>query len=544
MEAQLTLVQLEATPASQLPAAETKPPKKLVFGRPAPKADTSESNTPVSNPKLKPINRSQLKMKTVDFENLLGPFHPARGIWKLMDGIDFSAYNDNISSQVGEKGRPSTSPKMLASVFVYAYSLSISSAREIERQMEHEPGLVWLCGDIPINHHTLSDFRVAHKEALDDLFKNVLAALDGQGLIDLSQVMHDGTKIQAHAGAGTFRRKQTIEQRLEKAKQLIKEMGDPREDNPTVRTRKQAAETRAAREQVEKLEAAMIEIEQLSKAAKTKKADKVRVSVEEPQARRMKHGNHGGIMPSYNAQISTESSNKIIVGVHLSQSSSDVQSLARSVDEVEQSCGVSPDQVVVDGGYISQSNVIEMEKRTVELIGPQQNVNARRSASAISAGIDPAFSVQFFIIGQDGKTIECPAGKKLTAKTKSKKRGNEYQVYWAEGSDCGNCEFQKKCCPRTPDRGRRVSILVKGNKQVKSFREKMESDRSKEIYKKRGPVAEFPNAWIKDKLGVRKFRLKGLAKAGMETMWACLTYNIQQWMRLCWRKQAVVECAA
>ena len=180
-------------------------------------------------------------MKTVDLENLLDPFHPARGIWTLMGKIDFSAYN-NISSQPGEKGRPSTSPKMLASVWVYAYSRAISSAREIERQMEHEPGLVWLCGDTPINHHTLSDFRVDHKEALDELFKSVLAALDGQGLIDLSQVMHDGTKIQAHAGADTFRRQQTIEQRLEKAKQLIEEMGDPQQDNPVVRTRKQATD--------------------------------------------------------------------------------------------------------------------------------------------------------------------------------------------------------------------------------------------------------------------------------------------------------------
>ena len=61
-----------------------------------------------------------------------------------------------------------------------------------------------------------------------------------------------------------------------------------------------------------------------------------------------------------------------MVGMHLSQSSSDVQSLLRGVDEVEQSCGVSPDQMVVDGGYISKSNVMEMEKRGVELIGPQQ----------------------------------------------------------------------------------------------------------------------------------------------------------------------------
>jgi hypothetical protein len=50
-------------------------------------------------------------------------------------------------------------------------------------------------------------------------------------------------------------------------------------------------------------------------------------------------------------------------------------------------------------------------------------------------------------------------------------------------------------------------------------------------------VAEFPNAWIKDKIRLRQFRLRGLIKASMEALWACLTYNIQQWIRLRGRKQ-------
>ena len=121
-----------------------------------------------------------------------------------------------------------------------------------------------------------------------------------------------------------------------------------------------------------------------------------------------------------------------MVGMHLSQSSSDVQSLLRGVDEGEQSCGVSPDQMVLDGGCISKSNVIEMEKRGVELIGPEQDVNARRSASAIAAGIDPAFGAQFFVILEAGKTLD--------AKSKSNKRGNVYQTYKAQGRDCKSCE--------------------------------------------------------------------------------------------------------
>ena len=71
--------------------------------------------------------------------------------------------------------------------------------------------------------------------------------------------------------------------------------------------------------------------------------------------------------------------------------------------------------------------------------------------------------------------------------------------------------------------------------EVQQFRAKMQTPEAQEIYRQRSPVAEFPNAWLKDKLGLRQFRLRGLVKTGLEALWACLTYNIQQWVRLCWR---------
>ena len=63
----------------------------------------------------------------------------------------------------------------------------------------------------------------------------------------------------------------------------------------------------------------------------------------------------------------------------------------------------------------------------------------------------------------------------------------------------------------------------------------METEGAKAIYRQRGAVAEFPNAWLKDKLGLRQFRLRGLMKVRLEVLWAALTYNIQQWIRLSWR---------
>jgi hypothetical protein len=74
---------------------------------------------------------------------------------------------------------------------------------------------------------------------------------------------------------------------------------------------------------------------------------------------------------------------------------------------------------------------------------------------------------------------------------------------------------------------------------VKAFVEKMRTAAAKAIYQLRGAVAEFPNAWIKAKLGLRQFHVRGTVKAQSECLWACLTYNIQQWIRLRWRERAV-----
>jgi hypothetical protein len=47
---------------------------------------------------------------------------------------------------------------------------------------------------------------------------------------------------------------------------------------------------------------------------------------------------------------------------------------------------------------------------------------------------------------------------------------------------------------------------------VAAFNAKMPTPEAQAIYKQRAGVAEFPNAWIKAKLGLRQFRLRGLVK--------------------------------
>jgi transposase len=121
-------------------------------------------------PKLTEVNRQQTMMAMIYVEELIGPDHKARAIWQLVERFDLKRFSESLRTAKGCAGRPAWNPQLLVSVWVYAYSEGISSAREIEGIMEWEPGFQWLSGLEKINHHTLSDFRVEHKQALDELF--------------------------------------------------------------------------------------------------------------------------------------------------------------------------------------------------------------------------------------------------------------------------------------------------------------------------------------------------------------------------------------
>lgn len=493
------------------------------------------ADAPASNPKLKVIDRNQFKMLALDVNTLVSPNHRVRAIWELTGKLDLIKFRAGIKSQVGCAGREHTDPELLIATWLYAYSEGISSAREVSRQMEYEPGFRWLTGLEVINHTTLSDFRKGHKEALDGLFTELLAVLQAAGQVDLEQVMHDGTKIQAQASAGSFRREKTVREGMEKARQLVEELSDP--DDEQKQSRQQAAQRRAKQQRAAVLEQALAELDEIRENKQTaeEKAD-ARVSMTEPEARFMKHSN-GASVPSYNVQVTTDAKGKVIVGVEVIQNSSDASvGLPDVVKRVEANTGGKPKQLVVDGAYTSHDNIVDLAKAEVDLIGPLPDTAERQQAARKASGISEEFAGERFVKRADGEGLLCPRGQQLDLVRINSKRGNRYEIYQAQGSVCRQCEAHRQCCPKGYEKGRSVSILIEEAEHVVSFRTKMDTEAAKQAYKKRGEIAETPNAWIKEKLGIRKFRLRGLAKASMETLWACLTYNVMQWTRLVWRK--------
>lgn len=479
-------------------------------------------------PRFEYVNRAQLIFRTIDVEQLIAIDHPARAIWEFLGRVDLSGFSVGVQAYEGERGRAAYDPRLLVSLWVYSYSRGVTAGREIARLCESDPAYQWLTGMKVVNYHSLTDFRVQHEAALRELFIQILAVLSQAGLVSLERVMNDGTKIKARASKQSLQGKERINEHLKIARQHVETL--EREAAEEVSGRLAKAQQRAARESQQRLEAALAEFDQLQQKKPEAKKKQVRVSISEPEARKMKQPD-GGYTLSYNVQLSTEQSHGIIVGVGLSQSAADYDELGAAVARVQKNTGQLPAQVVTDGGYLTGPNIKEMQKLGIDFITPVTDSREQLK----QRGIDPKFGREAFSYDQVNNCYQCPAGQTLSFKGSERRGRRTWFRYRAKAAVCAACIWKLQCCPQT-EGGRSLS-RSEYDAEVAGHLAKMKTAAAQEIYKQRGQTAEFPIAWIKEKFRLRRFRVGGLLKAELEALWAAATYNIQQWTRLCWAPQ-------
>src|SRR5260370_27013372 len=133
-------------------------------------------------PRLLTAERRQVVLRAVDLDGLVAEDDAVRDVWAFVEGLDLRALDAAIEAREGEPGHPAIDPKILMALWLYATLRGVGSARALERLCAREIGFQWLCGGVGVNYHTLSDFRVAHRELLDRLRSGRVAARFAEGL--------------------------------------------------------------------------------------------------------------------------------------------------------------------------------------------------------------------------------------------------------------------------------------------------------------------------------------------------------------------------
>jgi transposase len=365
-----------------------------------------------AQPRLAFINRQQLVLRSIDVEHLIDEGHSARLIWQLIGRLDLRLYHAQIEAVEGRAGREHTDPQLLISLWIYAYSRGVSSARELARQCEHEPGCQWLCGLRGISHRTLSGFRSDHKAALDDLFVQVLGMMSAEGLITLERVTLDGTKIKANAGGNSFRRQEKLAAHLELAREQVRWLNAQAEEEENSVKRRAAAQRRAARQRVSRLEAAVREVERLQQERKQERDRFVaRASSSDPEAHVMRNG-EGGTVPSYNVQLLTDTQHGIVVNVEATTDAIDYRQMKAALERCATTLGRKPKQIVADGDYTNHASVQAAADQGVDFYGSWQD--SWRAVERDAQGRRSEFLASAFPYDAAQDRFTCPAGQTLT----------------------------------------------------------------------------------------------------------------------------------
>jgi transposase len=325
-------------------------------------------------PRMREPVRDQIELRAVDIDSLVGQDHKVRLFWAYVIALDLRELEDRIKAREHTPGHPPIAPRLLLALWLYATSEGVGSARALERLCKSRDAYRWLCGGVSVNYHTLADFRVSCADLLDRLLAEHVASLAEAGLIDLATLTQDGVRVRASAGAASFRREATLEQRLAAATAIVEELKREVDEHPDASNQRiKVAKERAARERVERIEAAQKALEEIkaqrqereNKRPNGKKPKEPRASSTDPEARVMKMAD-GGFRPAYNVQVASAAGEQIVVAVDICNTGSDRGLMRPMLEQLP----TLPGRYLADGGFCSAQDIEWAHGKGVEVYCP------------------------------------------------------------------------------------------------------------------------------------------------------------------------------
>lgn len=341
-------------------------------------------------PRIRKPVRQQIKMQELSLDELLDPDHPARIVWAAACQFNLQPWLDEIKAVEGDVGRDGTDPRLLLSLWLLATLDGVTSGRELTRLCTTHRAYEWLCGEVTVNYHLINDFRSGGGEKWKQLLSDIVGSLLNEGLVTLDRVAQDGMRVRADAGKSSFRREETLEDHLARARQKVEELEALRDDpDNTLTKREYAARKRAAREREQRVQEAInvchtLQADREELVDKRKKPPKPpRASTTDPEAQIMKFAN-GGYDPGVNVQFSTDTQTGIIMGTEVVSSGSDQLQLVPMLKQIQEEHGQVPNEATLDGGYGSLEQI-----ETATDMGCTVYIPPREEQKQLENGKDP-----------------------------------------------------------------------------------------------------------------------------------------------------------
>lgn len=440
-----------------------------LFELPEEEAPKPEPPTRPDEVRVYRADRSQIEWAPRSLDSFIAEDHAARMIWAMVQKLDLAEFYASIKAVEGRAGHPATDPQVLLALWVYATVEGVGSARQLARLCEEHDAYRWLRGSVPINYHMLSDFRVEHRAALSNLLTDIVASMMCEGLVTLHHVSQDGMRTRASAGSSSFRRRPTLERCLVEAQEQVERLAQECEHpDPGISRREEAARLRAAKDRERRVEQAL---EKMPAAEAAKK--KQRKTLSKDKRPKVTEPRVSTTDPEARVMKMPDGGFRPAYNLEMAT-------------DVDSQVIVGVDVVTKGSDY---GQAVPMVEQIVERTGRQPEAYL----------MDGSFPTR-----EDVTTLE-KVGIPVYAPVRP---------------------------PRTETSGRgRFEPRPDDSPEVVAWRERMETDEAKEIYKERAATSECVNAQARQH-GLTRLLVRGTDKVLSVLLLAAVTHNLLRWIAL------------
>ena len=448
--------------------------------------------------------------------------HLAYFILDLVDELDLSAIETAIQSKDGRGTRP-YSPRMMTALLLYGYSVGVYSSRKIERATREHVAFRVLSGGAHPFFTTIHEFRTVHAEALSSLFDQVLELCQKAGLVQLTHVAVDGTKVQASASkhkAMSYAR--MVEEETAIQKQVREwfrraDEEDAREDaeyGVGKREHDLPQELRRREDRLRLIRQWKKELEEEARASRAaelqNQAERARERAKTEKRQKVRRANHS------RAKRCDEQAQEL--------SSVSRENFLTLTGLPKHRIRARPDGTPHPK---AQWNFVDSESRIMEHGGTfLQGYNCQLAVDS-----------QHQIIVAQAVTNQCPDNGNLLPVLEQVEAncGKPPAVvtadagYWSPEVPSA-CEARGTEVYIAPDRKRSRSdpgsLDESGGEEKVAMRKKLQTDAGREIYARRKAIVEPVNGQIKEARGFRRFSARGLAKVAHQWTLVSTAHNL------------------
>ncbi len=441
----------------------------------------------------------------------------------IIEAMDFSLFDIRYSGA----GHPAYHPRILLKILIMGILDRVRSSRRLAKNARENIVYMYLSEKVTPDFRTISDFRKDNGDIVKEAFKHTVTFAREEGLLDVSHLSTDGTKLRANASNRRVLSGEEIEFLLrfvdEELEQWAREdevedreYGELRGMDQLPKSTKKTTQ-KAAKYYIKKIKERGEVKEGLERAHQEVEKDDIKqVSTTDPDSRFMKN-KKGRIELSYNCQVTTEKRG-FIVANDISQGANDTDQLKPQVKQTEENLGGLPGkgEWSFDSAYFESGNIKFLSSEGIDGYIPDRDEKKKGNP----------FDKRHFRYDAQEDWYICPVGKRVSflREVFDGEKHKTVRVY--RGEECIGCKERWRCT-RRKDGIRHIKAYPE-EAELNAMRVKMRTPEAKERYRIRKQSVEVVIGDIKENKGVRVFLTRGLETVKSEFNLICAACNIKR----------------